>query len=212
MTVVGIVPDFKAWWLGDSPDRMQIYLPVSDVPPRSGVILVRSDRDLGEVASMVQSQVRSMDPNLPIGEIFRVGDAFRQSVARQRFQALLLSSFGVLGLALAILGVYGVLSLSVTRRSGEIGVRLALGATRQDVSRQFLGQGLKAVGAGLALGLGITFFTTDLVADLLWGIEPTDPPTYLACAVGVLLSGLAATGVSIRKATSVDPVEALRRE
>jgi putative ABC transport system permease protein len=212
MTVVGIVPDFKAWWLGDSPDRMQIYLPVSDVPPRSGVILVRSDRDLGEVASLVQSQVRRMDPSLPIGETYWVGNAFRQSVARQRFQALLLSSFGILGLALAILGVYGVLSLSVTRRTREIGVRLALGASRGDVNRQFLAQGLKAVGAGLALGLGIAFFTADLVADLLWGIEPTDPPTYVACAAGVLLAGFAASCVSIRRAMGVDPVEALRRE
>jgi ABC-type antimicrobial peptide transport system permease subunit len=133
-------------------------------------------------------------------------------VARQRFQALLLSSFGILGLALAILGVYGVLSLSVTRRTAEIGVRVALGATRGDVTGQFLAQGLKAVGAGLALGLVIAFFTADLVADLLWGIEPTDLPTYAACTVGVLLAGLAATCVSIRRAMGIDPVEALRRE
>jgi putative ABC transport system permease protein len=212
MTVVGIVPDFKAWWLGDSPDRMQIYLPASDVPLRSGVILVRSDRDLGEVASLVQSQVRRMDPSLPIGETYWVGNAFRQSVARQRFQALLLSSFGILGLALAILGVYGVLSLSVTRRTREIGVRLALGATRGDVNRQFLARGLKAVGAGLALGLCIAFFAADLLADLLWGIGPTDPPTYVACAAGVLLAGLSASSVSTRRAMNVDPVEALRRE
>ena len=212
MTVVGIVPDFKAWWLGDSPDRMQIYLPASDVPLRSGVILVRSDRDLGEVASLVQSQVRRMDPSLPIGETYWVGNAFRQSVARQRFQALLLSSFGILGLALAILGVYGVMSLSVTHRTREIGVRLALGATRGDVNRQFLARGLKAVGAGLALGLCIAFFAADLLADLLWGIGPTDPPTYVACAAGVLLAGLSASSVSTRRAMNVDPVEALRRE
>lgn len=212
MTVVGIVPDIKAWWLGDDPDRIQIYLPVSDVPPSSGVILVRRGGDLGEVVSLVQHEVSRLDASLPVGESFWVRDAFRQSVARQRFQTLLLSSFGVIGLLLTVLGVYGVLSLSVTRRSREIGVRLALGATRGDVIRSVVVQGLKAVGIGMAAGLALSHFTMGLLSGLLWGIEATDPPTYMACAGTIVLSGLAATWISARRAMGIDPVEALKRE
>jgi predicted permease len=212
MSVVGIVPDYKAWWLGDRPDRMQIYLPVSNVPPRSGVILVRGVGELGDLASLVQTQVRRLDAALPIGEAYWVRDAFRQSIARQGFQASLLSSFGIIGMLLAVLGVYGVLSLSITRRTREIGVRLALGATRGDVIRKVLGQGLGAVTVGAVVGLGFSYFTSDVLSDLLWGIEALDPPTYVASTAGVILSGLAAAWFSTRRAAGIDPVEALKRE
>jgi predicted permease len=212
MTVVGIVPDVKAWWLGDAPERIQVYLPVSDVPPRSGVLLVRGAGDLAAMAAMVQRQVRRLDPSLPIGQAYWVRDAFRQTVARQRFQALVLSSFGLVGVLLAVLGVYGIFSLSVTRRTREIGVRLALGATRGDVSRQMLGQGLRAVAAGAAAGLALSWVSSGFLAQLLWGIEATDPPTYLACAATVVLAGLAATWTSTRRALGIDPMQALKQE
>jgi predicted permease len=212
MRVVGIVPDFKAWWLGDRPDRLQIYLPVSNIPPRSGVILVRASGDLGEIATLVQGQVRRLDSALPVGGAFWVADAFHQSVARQRFQTFLLSGLGVLGMLLAILGVYGVLSLSVTRRTREIGVRLALGATRGDINRRVLGQGLRAVALGAAIGLGFSYLSSELLTDLLWGIEATDPATFSTCSGAVILAGLFATYVSSRRAMGIDPVEALRRE
>lgn len=212
MTVVGIVPDVKAWWLGDAPDRIQVYLPASDVPPRSGVILVRGTGDLGALASRVQLQVRRLDPTLPIGETFWVGNAFRESVGRQRFQTFLLSCFGIIGLLLAVLGVYGILSLSVTRRTREIGVRLALGATRLDINRRVLGQGLRAIGLGAGIGLALSLFTAGFLSDLLWGIEATDPVTYLVCTGCLVLVGLAATWISTRRAMGIDPVEALRRE
>lgn len=212
MTVVGIVPDIKAWWLGDVPNRIQVYLPVSNPPPPSGVILLRGTGDLGALASLVQLQVRRLDPTLPIGESFWVGDAFRDSVGRQRFQTLLLSSFGIVGILLAVLGVYGILSLSVTRRTREIGVRLALGATRGDINRSVLRQGLRAVGLGTVIGLALSFFTAGFLSDLLWGIEATDPVTYLACTVCLISVGLAATWISTRRAMGIDPVEALRRE
>lgn len=212
MTVVGIVPDIKAWWLGDNPNRIQVYLPVSDIPPPSGVILVRSGRELGEVVSLVQHEVSRLDAGLPVGESFWVRDAFRQTVARQRFQTLLLSSFGLVGLLLAMLGVYGVLSLSVTRRSREIGVRLALGATRGSVVRSVVVQGLAAVGLGTVLGLVLSWFTGGLLSGLLWGIDPTDLPTYVACAGTIVVAGLGATWISTRRAMGIDPVDALKRE
>ena len=212
LTVVGIVPDFKAWWLGDRPNRIQVYLPVSNVPPRSGVILVRSDRELGHVVSLVQDRVRTLDPSLPVGEAFWVRDAFRQSVAGQRFRALLLSSFGTLGVLLAALGVFGVLSLSVTRRTREIGVRMAVGATRWDIVRRVLGQGLKAVALGSGIGVALSWAMADVLTDLLWGVGARDLATYAAGVGCVLLAGLAATYLSTRRAMGVDPVEALRRE
>jgi ABC-type antimicrobial peptide transport system permease subunit len=156
--------------------------------------------------------VRRLDADLPIGEIYWVADAFRQSIARQRFQAFLLSSFGIMGMLLAVLGVYGALSLSVTQRTREIGVRLALGATRGDVTRKVLVQGLKAVTAGTVIGLFLSYFTSGFLADLLWEIRATDLPTYVACAGAVILAGTAATWVSTRRAVGIDPVDALKRE
>lgn len=212
MTVVGIVPDIKAWWLGDDPSRMQVYLPVSDIPPRSAMILVRSEGDLGDIVALVQHEVRRLDASLPVGESFWVRDAFHQTVARQRFQTLLLSSFGIIGLLLAVLGVYGVLSLSVTRRAREIGVRLALGATPRDVVRSVVVQGLRAVGLGIVVGLALSYFTDHLLTDLLWGIGAADLPTYAASAGAIVLAGLGATWISARRALGINPVDALKRE
>jgi ABC-type antimicrobial peptide transport system permease subunit len=100
----------------------------------------------------------------------------------------------------------------VTRRTREIGVRLALGATRADINRGVLAQGLKAVGLGTAIGLALSFFTAGFLSDLLWGIGATDPLTYLSCTVCLVSVGLAATWISTRRAMGIDPVEALRRE
>jgi predicted permease len=212
LTVVGIVPDIKAWWLGDAQDRVQVYLPASDVPPQSGAFLIRAGGNLGTALSMVQEEIQGLDPTLPVGETFWVGDALRQSVARQRFQALLLTSFGTLGVLLAVLGVYGVLSLSVVRRSREIGVRLALGATGGEITRSVVLQGLRAITLGSTIGLALSLLSAPLLVDLLWGVDPKDLPTLAAGVGGVLLAGLAATFLSARKATGVDPVEVLRRE
>jgi hypothetical protein len=211
-TVVGIVPDVKAWWLGDTAERLQVYLPVSDVPPRSVVFLVRGGEDLGALASVVQEEVRARDPSLPVGEAYWVADALRQSVAGQRFRALLLSSFGILGLLLAVLGVYGVFSLSVTGRAREIGVRLALGATRGDITRKVVGQGLTAVAVGSVLGLAVSLLSTDVLGGLLWGVGAKDLATYAGGVGSVVLACLLATYQSARRGTVVDPVEALRRE
>ena len=167
---------------------------------------------MGDLASLVQTQVRRLDPSLPVGEAYWVRDVFRQSIARQGFQAFLLSSFGIMGILLAVLGVYGILSLSVTRRTREIGVRLALGATRGEVIQKVLAQGLRAMALGAALGLVLSYFTSGVLTDLLWGIEALDLPTYVACTGGVILSGLAASWVSTRRAADIDPVEALKRE
>jgi putative ABC transport system permease protein len=176
------------------------------------MILVRSGGNLGDIVSLVQHEVRRLDASLPVGESFWVRDAFQRTVARQRFQTLLLSSFGIIGLLLAVLGVYGVLSLSVTRRSREIGVRLALGATPRDVVRSVVLQGLTAVGLGIAVGLALSYFTDHLLTDLLWGIGATDVPTYLASAGTIVLAGLGATWISARRALGIDPVDALKRE
>jgi putative ABC transport system permease protein len=212
LTVVGVVPDVKAWWLGDRADRIQVYLPVSDQTPRSGVLLVRSTGTPDQVIRAVRGLVADADPLLPVGATFLVEDRFRQSVGRQRFHALILDAFGGLGLLLAVLGVYGVLALSVSRRRQEIGVRLALGATRGRITRLVVGQGMKAVATGVVLGLVLSYILARYIRTLLWGIEATDVTTYLA-AVGLLgIAGLLASYLPTRRAASVDPVETLRLE
>jgi predicted permease len=212
LTVVGVVPDVKAWWLGDQPDRLQIYLPVSDQMGRGGVLLFRTSGDPYRLFPLVGEQVRVVDAALPIRETFLVADAFRQTVGSRRFQALLLSAFGGVSVLLAVLGVYGVLALSVSRRTREIGVRLALGATRSNISGVVVGQGMKAVALGVGLGLGLSRFLSRFIADLLWDLESTDPTTFAAVTGFMVLVGLVASYLPTRRASVVDPVETLRLE
>lgn len=212
LTVVGVVPDVKAWWLGDRPDRIQVYLPVSDQMGRAGVLLVRTTGDPGLVIPLVRQQIRAVDGLLPIRETFTVADAFRQSVGNWRFQTLLISSFSALSLLLAVLGIYGVLALAVSRRTREIGVRLALGATRANITSVVVGQGMKAVMLGIGVGLVLSSFLSRYVTDLLWGIEVTDAATYVVAISFMGLIGLIASYVPTLRASVIDPVGALRSE
>jgi putative ABC transport system permease protein len=212
MTVVGVVADTKAWWLGDRPDRLQIYVPVTHPTPPGGFLLVRSEEDPTRVIPKIRELLAQADPLLPIRETLVVKDAFRQSVGRWRFHALLLTTFSAVGVLLSVLGVYGVLSLSTIRRRREIGVRLALGATHGDIDRVVVGQGMKAVAVGLALGLVISLLLSDFIADLLWGVAPTDAASYVS-SVGLLaVVGLVASYLPTRSAATVDPAETLRSE
>ena len=212
MTVVGVVADTKAWWLGDRPDRLQIYIPVTHPTPPEGFLLVRTKAEPSQIIPKIRDLLGEADPLLPIRETLVVEDAFRQSVGRWRFHALLLTTFGALGLLLSVLGVYAVLSLSTTRRRREIGVRLALGATRRDIDRAVVGQGMRAVSLGLGIGLAISLLLSGFIVDLLWGVAATDAVSYVG-SVGLLaVVGLVASYLPTRSAATVDPAETLRSE
>ncbi|MFY9550958.1 MAG: FtsX-like permease family protein, partial [Thermoanaerobaculia bacterium] len=135
-----------------------------------------------------------------------------ESVAQPRFRATLLALFGAAALLLAVLGIYGVISYSVGRRTREVGIRIALGAQGRDVLRMVLLEGLALSAAGLAVGLGGALVLTRFLSSLLFEVSPLDPSTYSAVAASLLATGLLACWIPARRATRIDPVLALRQE
>lgn len=211
ITVVGIVGDVRQSGLLEPPTP-QMYLSNLQEPSGGMTIVVRATRDPLTVASAVRRQMRSFDARLPIGSIETMDQIVWNSVGRPRFNALLLGLSGAIALLLAIIGVYGVMSYSVQRRTHEIGIRRALGAQTRDVLRLVLGQTLGLVVAGIAVGAVGAVALTRVLATLLYDVAPTDPATFLTVAATLALVGLLAGYLPGRRATRVDPTDALRSE
>jgi len=175
-------------------------------------LLVRTATDPIQLAPTIQSTIWSVDKDLPIAAVTTMEQIRSGSIAQPRLTALLLGVFAFLALALATVGIYGVMAHSVSQRTHEMGLRMALGARSSDVLRAVVGQGMALAGCGVVLGLVGAFGMTRLLAKFLWSVRPTDPLTF--AAVSLLLMGVAllACYVPARRATSVDPMVALRYE
>jgi len=175
-------------------------------------LAVRTASDPDSIIPAVRAQVRAVDKDQPIEDLRTMDQLLADSIAPRRFHMLLLGVFAALGLALAAIGIYGVVSYSVVERTQEIGIRIALGARAPDVLRQALRQGIPPAMIGLAAGLVGAAALTRLLVSLLYGVTPTDPLTF--AAVSALLAGVAllAAYLPARRATRVDPVQALRYE
>ena len=211
-TVVGVLHDIKAFGLGDESDRMQIYFPFDSYSAREGVVVVRAAGDTDDLISQLKEQVWAVDPNLPITRVIRLDRDLSANIARPRFNALLLSSFAALALLLAVIGVYGVTSLSASQRIREIGVRVALGAQRNDILKLMVGSGMKPIVVGAVLGLVLSYAFTRFLRSLLFQIEPTDALTFAAVTLVLVVVGVLACYVPSRRVTAVDPIEVLRQE
>jgi predicted permease len=209
--VVGVARDGKYRSLGDR-SRPYVYRPLMQSYEPKMTLVVRTTGEPTALAGAVRTQLRALDPNLPLADVRTLAEQFDLSLLPSRVAAWTLGGFGLLALALAGIGVYGVVSYSVAQRTREIGVRVALGATRRDVLRLVLGEGLKMVAAGLATGLLLAFAATRLVAGFLYGVGATDPLTF--AGVPLLLGAVAALAgyLPARRATKVDPMKALRYE
>jgi predicted permease len=211
-TIVGVTNDVKAFWLGDDPDRLQMYFPFDERAPAEAVVIVRTEGDPRPLIKTLKEQVWAVDPSLPVDEVTFVNEAMSRTIARPRFNATLLASFAAIALFLAVIGVYGVISLSVTQRRREIGVRVALGAQRRDIIRLIVGNGVKPILIGAVIGLAASLALSRVLQSLLFEVRPTDPATYAAAAVMLTVVGALACYVPSRRATAVDPVEVLRQE
>jgi len=214
--VVGVARDVRSRGLGEAPSP-EFYLPIDQVPPegwnwvqRTAYVVVRTSQDPTAMANPLRAAVREITPDVPLFQLRTMEQRLRDSTATARFNTLLLSLLGIVGLVLSCIGIYGVIAYFVSRRTQEIGVRMALGATRRDVIALVIRQAAWPVGMGIGLGLLLATVTLRVLSTQLFEVTPYDPITLvtvvamLGCAAGV------ATLIPAARASSVAPTEALR--
>jgi putative ABC transport system permease protein len=214
LSVVGVVKDVRQFELDIDP-KPQVYFPYTQMTytfqaPRD--LVVRTSVDPLSLAAAVRSEVWSVDKDQPVSNIATMDQIMSNSVSRQRFNMLLFAIFAAVALLLAAVGIYGVISYSVTQRTHEIGVRMALGANSKDVLGLVVGEGLKLVSVGVGTGLVSAFVLTRLMQSLLFGVSATDPLTFVAISAVLVAVAMLASYIPARKATKVDPMVALRYE
>ena len=211
LTIVGVVSSVKNRRL-DEDAKFYVYQPFSQWAPRETSIVVRTTIDPTSMTASVRSQVAALDAELPLFNITTVDDSVTRSVSTKRLSTGLLLAFAVTALLLAVIGIYGVISLNVSNRTNEFGIRLALGAQPRNVLRLVLAQGMRVTTIGVAVGIGAALLLTRLMETLLFGVTPTDPFTFIGVAGLLALSALLAAYIPARRATKVDPMVALRYE
>lgn len=212
LQIIGVVADTKGRLL-DRPAPAMIYVPASQGlnMNQSADWLIRTSAPAG-ISDALRKAITDVSPNQRIVDVQPMSQLIGASVAQPNFIALLMGTFGALALALTLVGVYGVLSFQMAQRTHEIGVRIALGATRGDVWKLVIGKAAKVAVIGVVVGLLSAFALTRLMVSLLYGVQPTDPVIFASVAVVVLLVALLAAYVPARRAMQVDPMVALRYE
>lgn len=207
--IVGVVRDSKYRTLGESP-RPTVYQPLAQNHETGMALHVRTKSKPASVAAIVRREVQSIEPNLAVTSVESMADVVGGSLFAARMGAMLLAIFGLLALVLAAVGLYGVMSYSVSRRTREIGIRMALGAGSGNVLRLVLKEGMTLVGGGVAAGLIAAAALTRLLASFLYGVSPMDATTFVTIPLVLALVAFAASYLPARRATKVDPMEALR--
>jgi predicted permease len=213
-TIVGVAGDVKFSAL-DADVSPMIYMSnfqVASGVSRHAVFVLRTAGDPAGLASAARREIWSVDKDLPVFGVTTMNDVLAASVAQRRFSTGLLGGFAVLALLMAAIGLYGVLSYSVSQRMHEMGLRMALGANARDLMCLVLGQGIRVALAGVAAGLVASFAATRLLAGMLFGVSPLDPLTLIVVAAVLVAAALLASFIPARRATKVDPMEALRYE
>jgi putative ABC transport system permease protein len=211
LTIVGVAGDARYRELQGV--RFDVYIPFEQWGMAFvNHFAVRATTDPPATLAAVRREVSALDPAQAVTRVATMDQLVAANLARPRFSAALLNWLSGLALLAAAIGIYGVLSYSVAQRTGEFGIRLALGARGSDIFRLVIGQGLRLVAVGLALGLVAAYALTRLITNLLFGVSPADPLTFAGIAVALLLVALFACWLPARRATKVDPLEALRQE
>jgi putative ABC transport system permease protein len=208
-TIVGVAGDVRHWGLMN-PSNPMIYLPQAQSVSGSLTFVLKTDLDPLSLTSAARTVVGGFDRNIPVGDVQALDEVVSASVRSERAQMVLMAAFGVLALALAVIGIYGVMAQLALARVPEIGVRMALGARPGHVLRGLLYEGFVQAAIGLVLGLGSGLYLMRFAKALLFNIKPSDTVTLAGVAVTLLAAALAACLIPARRAMRVDPVEALR--
>jgi putative ABC transport system permease protein len=211
ITVVGVVGDMRRDDLTREPVS-QVFLPLSQDPARGMDLVVRTSSDPLKLVSEVRSVLRSVDRTAPVFNVSTLQEQLHEQLAPRRLETLLLGLFGAVALALAAIGIYGLLHYSVAQRTHEIGVRMALGAQGHDVLRLVVGQGMVLAAIGVAAGLAGAAALTRFLSGLLYGVKPTDSLTFIAVPAILGVVALFASYLPARRAAKLDPMVALRYE
>jgi putative ABC transport system permease protein len=214
MTVVGVAGSIRQQNPADR--RMMVYQPAAQV---QGIFflgevsfVVRSNADTASLAPALRGQVWAVDKDLPISTIASMHDLLYASTAEPRFQTRVLASFSSIAFLLAIVGIYGVMAYSVTQRTQEIGIRMAIGAQRGHIVHMILWRSMALVAGGLAIGLAGAWAATRVLKNFLFEVTPFDLPTFAAVSLLLALVALAACYIPARRAAAIDPLIALRYE
>jgi predicted permease len=210
-TIVGVVAEVKQEQL-DLARRPSVYLPYNEITVNDLTIALRGATDPAGLIASLRRELKAIDPSLPLNQALTMEEIVSRSVWRPRLYAILFGLFATIALLLAAVGIYGVMSYSVTQRFHEIGVRMALGASGADVLRLIVSRGLKLTLLGVFIGLAGASGVTRLMAPLLFGVSPTDPLTFAGVALALVSVALLACLIPARRATKVDPMIAMRYE
>jgi predicted permease len=216
--IVGIVGNVKVDSLDETRPVDTIYVALGQVGVPRGeawhsfglTLAVRTSSDPHKSTPAVASAIHQVGPDIPVTDVLSMDDVIAQSMSPQRFNLLLLASFAGLALLLAAVGIYGVLSYTVRRRVREIGIRMALGASHSDVMKMVVSDGMKPILIGVGIGLAGALALTRLIASLIFGVHPTDPLTFSAVALILVIVGVVANILPAYRATRIEPVRTLR--
>jgi ABC-type antimicrobial peptide transport system permease subunit len=201
-----------ATWWGSKSTRPIIYRPMAQKPSAFMFIEVRTHGDQAGAGRAVERVIGAIDKEIPVGNMLSQKDVLGRRFLYPRFRAMVLAQFSGLALLLAALGLHGLLSQYVTQRRGELGLRMAIGARRQDIARLVAIQGGMPLLAGIVIGMVLTFALTGYLAHLLFGVSAGDPITMIAAPVALLAVALLAAAKPVLDAAAVDPMQALRDE
>jgi putative ABC transport system permease protein len=210
LTIVGIVGDVHEYGL-DTPAHPTVYVDLFQRPRAAITVTMLSDADTQGVTNAARGILKELDPEIPT-KFQTLSEVYSASLGSRRFNLILIGFFGIAALLLATAGVFGSMAYSVSRRTREIGVRVALGARASDVLRMILGQGMRTIFGGVIAGLAGSLALTRTVESLLFGVTPTDPLTFAAVILLLVVAALVACYIPARRATRVDPLVALRYE
>lgn len=209
--IVGVVGDIREGALDKEPEPA-IYWPHPREPYGGMALVVRTAGDASRFGTAVQKEIRALDPDQPVADLRTMKHVVAKSIARPRFNTLLLTIFAGVALVLASVGLYGVMNYSATQRTHEVGIRMALGATRADIMRLVVGNGMLLTMIGIGIGVVTSVGLTRVMQSFLFGVGATDAVTFVAVSTLLILVAMIANYIPARKATRVNPVIALRYE